>query len=107
VLEAVIVAHESVLPLVSRDVTILGPVSKALPPAARPSKTFKDRLEVREDERIRLADVAFVFVLREGEPRGRNGHDASGKEEPHQSASHDRGVYDRQALHRSAVLRKP
>jgi cyclase len=43
---AVIVAHENVLPLLSRDVTAAGQVARALPPAARPSKTFKESLEV-------------------------------------------------------------
>jgi glyoxylase-like metal-dependent hydrolase (beta-lactamase superfamily II) len=44
--DAVIVAHANVVPLVSRDVSLLGSVTRALPPAARPTKVYTDKLDI-------------------------------------------------------------
>lgn len=44
---ALIMAHKAVLPLLSRDETLLGEAQKALPAEARPSLLFSDEVELR------------------------------------------------------------
>jgi glyoxylase-like metal-dependent hydrolase (beta-lactamase superfamily II) len=52
---ALIVAHDSVLPLLSRDQTLMGEVQKALPSEARPRLTFSDEIQlVWNSETVRV-----------------------------------------------------